>query len=146
MKSIIVTVVIVSIVGENAALGVGKYFGVRPFAPLLSVNKTMEGCAAQLLGCGLSAVALGVVRGGEFLPAGLQTESLSALFSYGLALGVFSVIGDLYQSFVKRIGGVKNMGGYLPAVGSVSDRVDGLTFAWCVTFTWLSYSQTQKGN
>ena len=51
-----------------------------------------------------------------------------------LVLSVFSQIGDLFESFIKRRFGVKDSSRLIPGHGGVMDRVDGLVFACFAAF------------
>jgi phosphatidate cytidylyltransferase len=121
----------------NAALDIGSYFvgrglGRTRLAPVLSPNKTVEG----LVGGALLAVGVGV---------GLAALSYFAVFEIGdalvlsLVIVVFSVLGDLTESLVKRSLGVKDMGSILPGHGGILDRIDGLIFVLPAVYYALSW-------
>lgn len=95
----------------------GKSFGKRKFSPA-SPNKTLEGVASGLLmGSFFGAWVGGVVVGGFW----------QALF-ISLLVSLFSIFGDLYESYLKRGADVKDSGNILPGHGGVLDRVDGYLF------------------
>jgi phosphatidate cytidylyltransferase len=102
------------------ACDIGAYFSGRTFggpklSPAISPNKTWAG----LIG--------GVILASLFAEAMHQVYSLPlrlALATPGLA--VLAVLGDLYESWLKRRAGVKDSGTLLPGHGGVLDRLDGL--------------------
>lgn len=104
---------------------VGRAIGGPKLAPRISPGKTWSGAAggtAAALVLGLLAVSL---AGGS---ANLHTGALIVVLS------VFSQVGDLFESFIKRRFGVKDSSKLIPGHGGVMDRVDGLVFACFAAF------------
>ncbi len=117
-----------------AAADIGAYFagrslGRRKLAPAISPGKTVEG----LLG-GLASAALVALVAWLVLPLPASPWAWLAL---GVVTAAFSVIGDLGESQLKRMAGVKDSGTLLPGHGGVLDRVDGLLAAAPVFFLLL---------
>lgn len=113
----------------------GKVFGGRKLAPRISPNKTIEG----LLG-GMS-LALVVAIGGALL-IGAGVEQLPAIAAVTLATVLFSVVGDLFESMLKRHVGAKDSGDLIPGHGGVLDRVDSVLAAlpvFAVGKAWLGF-------
>lgn len=109
---------------DIAAYFVGRSFGRHKLAPAVSPGKTWEGAAGAVLGVWVYGLALAGVSGG------LNDLDLKGLLvgAGGLALlTAVSVVGDLFESLVKRRAGVKDSGTLLPGHGGVLDRVDSLT-------------------
>ncbi len=101
------------------ACDIGAYFAGRTIggpklAPTISPNKTWAG----LIGGVLSASVLG----GVLQYAGLPLHLVLAT----PLLAVLAQVGDLYESQLKRMAGVKDSGNVLPGHGGVMDRLDGL--------------------
>ncbi len=119
---------------DTCAYFVGKRFGKHKLAPRISPHKTVEGLGGGVLGAGL--VALLVASLWLELPGGKTQFWLAA----ALGAALFSVVGDLYESRLKRRAEVKDSGGLLPGHGGVLDRVDGLLAAApvFVTLWWWS--------
>ncbi|WAC63410.1 phosphatidate cytidylyltransferase [Pseudoxanthomonas sp. SL93] len=100
----------------------GRWFGTRKLAPRISPNKTIEG----LLG-GLAAGMLVAVAGA--LIAGAGAAQLPAVLLVAVFTVLFSVVGDLFESLLKRHVGAKDSGDLIPGHGGVLDRLDGVLAA-----------------
>ncbi|MCY3769783.1 MAG: phosphatidate cytidylyltransferase [Gammaproteobacteria bacterium] len=108
---------------DTFAYLVGKGIGKRKLVPDLSPNKTVEGLAGGLLGAGMTAWGLSAYW--LQFPATTHRSWMVA----GLLAAVASVVGDLFQSRLKRVAGLKNSGNLLPGHGGVLDRIDGIIAA-----------------
>lgn len=98
----------------------GRRWGRRRLAPHVSPGKTWAGLYGGLVGTtGLAALAAGVLRPGAWLPL--------VLLAFGTC--VLAVVGDLLESLLKRLRGVKDSGTLLPGHGGVLDRVDSILAA-----------------
>jgi phosphatidate cytidylyltransferase len=95
----------------------GKRWGRNKLAPKISPGKTIEGVYGALVGSATIAVIGGWlldVRGGQLI-------GLSVLAMVSVA---FSIIGDLFESLIKRHANVKDSGALFPGHGGVFDRLD----------------------
>jgi len=102
------------------ATDIGAYFAGRAIgglklAPKLSPNKTWAG----LIG-GMSAAALA----GAALAGAASLPGLCLFL--GAPLAAVAQMGDLFESWLKRLSGVKDSGKLLPGHGGVLDRLDGV--------------------
>ena len=116
---------LVAVVGSDAgAYFVGRKYGRRKLAPLISPNKSVEGAlGGTLAGGGLAVVTKLVFT--WFIPGDLARElGWGAAFVFGVALAAFAVLGDLIESVLKRDAAIKDAGTLLPGVGGVLDRID----------------------
>lgn len=104
-----------AIVADSAAYFAGRRFGRHKLAPAISPGKTREGALG-----GAVAVLLYTVLISADSPYGADPILIGA----GLLLFVFSVLGDLFESWLKRRAGVKDSGNILPGHGGVLDRID----------------------
>lgn len=101
----------------------GKTFGRRKLAPLISPNKTWEGLLGGMLATWLVALAGARLQPGQFL----QDSNLLVMTVAALLLAGYSVVGDLFESLLKRRQNMKDSGHLLPGHGGVMDRLDSLT-------------------
>ena len=112
----------------------GKFFK-RKLAPRISPNKTIEG----LLGGVVLALAVAVTGA---LLIGASTAQLPAIMTVALATVLFSVVGDLFESLLKRHVEVKDSGDLIPGHGGVLDRVDSVLAAlpvFALGKLWLGF-------
>lgn len=111
----------------------GRQFGQRKLAPRISPGKTWAGVNGAFLGTLLYAWA-----GASLLGLSGSTR-LSVLVLCALTVA-FSIVGDLFESLIKRHAGCKDSGQLFPGHGGVFDRFDSL-FAALPVFTagliWL---------
>lgn len=107
---------------DSAAYFVGRKWGKRKLAPHVSPGKSTEG----VLGAFIFTILFVLIA---FLSFGIPRE----LWLWGLLLSLatvlFSIIGDLFESMLKREVGVKDSGRLLPGHGGLLDRIDSLTAA-----------------
>jgi phosphatidate cytidylyltransferase len=103
---------------DISAYFTGRKFGKHKLAPSVSPGKTWEGVAGAVIG--VLVYVLLVMAGSGMM----QYVSLFIFAVIGVAL---SVIGDLFESAIKRQAGVKDSGTLLPGHGGLLDRIDALT-------------------
>ncbi|MEO8419416.1 MAG: phosphatidate cytidylyltransferase [Methylophilaceae bacterium] len=103
-------------IADIAAYFVGKRFGKRKLAALISPGKTWEGVWGAWLAVSVYGLALCLV---------FELDYWLILGLWGVT--VVSIMGDLLESLIKRHAGVKDSGNLLPGHGGVLDRIDGLT-------------------
>jgi phosphatidate cytidylyltransferase len=116
---------------DTGAFYAGKLFGKHKLYPEVSPNKTWEGSVGGLI--------LGLFVATVFLK--IDTLKVHApdlnLLLLVFGLSVATQAGDLVESMIKRIYGVKDSGGILPGHGGILDRIDGLLFAIPVLYAYL---------
>lgn len=120
-RLLLLFVIAAVVAADSGAYFAGHLWGSRKLAPFISPGKTWEGFAG-----GQACAAL---VGAIFAAVLLADVSALAGAGLGLALGVFSVLGDLMESLIKRVHGVKDSGVIFPGHGGILDRVDGLLIA-----------------
>ncbi|HMM78112.1 MAG TPA: phosphatidate cytidylyltransferase [Gammaproteobacteria bacterium] len=107
---------------DSAAYFFGRRYGRRRLAPRVSPGKTWAGVGGALLAAPTVALVFG-------LAAGYRGAALAGFGMLCLVTVVASIIGDLFESLLKRRAGVKDSGTLLPGHGGVLDRIDSLTAA-----------------
>lgn len=109
-------------VADIAAYFAGRRFGKNKLAPSISPGKTWEGVAGALLG-----VSAYVALVWSYSPYFSYREALPVLLLASWWWVGLAVIGDLFESAIKRQAGVKDSGALLPGHGGLLDRIDALT-------------------
>lgn len=112
---------------DSGAYFLGQRFGRHPFSPLVSPKKTWEGYVGGMifgtLGGGILATIWSLGAG----PGTAITLWTGAFL--GFVLTVFTPLGDLGESMIKRQAGVKDSGTFLPGHGGAFDRIDSWLWA-----------------
>ncbi|WP_104628997.1 phosphatidate cytidylyltransferase [Helicobacter bizzozeronii] len=116
---VVIWLVVVVVVADVGAYFGGRLFGTTPLSAA-SPNKSLEGALIGFVFSSLigGIVGLESVGSKKFLPA-LGISALTALSS---------ILGDLYESYLKRRVGVKDSGHILPGHGGMLDRFDAMLF------------------
>jgi phosphatidate cytidylyltransferase len=118
-----VILILIAVVGpwvsDSGAYFAGHLFGRRLLFPSLSPNKTVEGSLGGLL---LTILTVGFISY-QFLDFSAAKAGI-----IGAGVSVFSQSGDLFESALKRILGLKDLGYVLPGHGGILDRIDSLLF------------------
>lgn len=109
-------------IADIAAYFCGRAFGRNKLAPTISPGKTREGAVGAL--CAVLLYGLGLALR-QWPDAG--AERLLGLALVLILLTVLSIIGDLFESLLKRQAGLKDSSNLLPGHGGVLDRIDSLT-------------------
>ena len=120
---------------DTGAYFAGRAFGKRKLAPRISPNKTVAG----LVGGALLGVVV-AMAGAWMLGTGVAQLPLVALVA--LLTVLFSVVGDLLESLLKRHVGVKDSGNLIPGHGGVMDRIDSVLAAlpvFALGKIWLGF-------
>jgi len=127
-KALLLALMAVVWIADTAAYFVGRAFGRRRLAPSISPGKTWEGVYGALAATAVYALALlGFAPVGEKRATSLAAVALWVVLL--LALAAVSIVGDLFESLLKRQRGVKDSGRILPGHGGVLDRIDALLAA-----------------
>lgn len=119
-------------IADSAAYFVGRRWGHAKLAPVLSPGKTLAGVYGALVSAGLGGILL------SFLFSAGIAQVLFFAFLCTVTVAI-SIVGDLYESLLKRRRGVKDSGQLLPGHGGMLDRIDSLTAAAPVFTLGISY-------
>jgi phosphatidate cytidylyltransferase len=122
-------------IADTAAFFAGRRFGRHKLAPQVSPGKTWEGVAGALAGVALYAVACAWLGqpAPDASPASSRLAMITGWVAVALVLAAMSIVGDLFESWMKRGAGVKDSGTLLPGHGGVLDRIDALLAAMPAT-------------
>ena len=118
-----IVLILIAVVGpwisDSGAYFAGRFFGRHLLFPSLSPKKTIEGGVGGLL------LTLLIVAPVAYV---LLDFGLAKALIIGAVVSIASQCGDLFESSLKRILDVKDLGNFLPGHGGVLDRVDSLLF------------------
>ena len=116
-------------VADTAAYFAGRRFGRRKLAPSISPGKTWEGVGGAMLAVAAYALALIPLAQASGWVRVVAPSAAAAWVVLALLLAGVSIVGDLFESQLKRQRGVKDSGRVLPGHGGVLDRIDALIAA-----------------
>ncbi len=119
---LLLAVLMVVWIADTAAYFSGRRFGRRKMAPQISPGKTWEG----FIGAFVAVLLYGLAASFVLQPSANVYERSTTLI-FVAALMALSVVGDLFESWIKRGAGAKDSGSLLPGHGGVLDRIDSLT-------------------
>ena len=119
------------VISDSAQYYTGRALGRRPLAPTISPKKTVEGAVGGLV-FGTLAFAVGA----RFV-FGAAPALLVALV--GVSIAALGIVGDLFESLLKRSAGLKDSGTLIPGHGGVLDRIDSWLFAAPVYYVFVRY-------
>ena len=116
-------------IADTAAYFVGRRFGRRKLAPSISPGKTWEGVYGALAAVAVYALLVLPFAAAAGYSRPVDAAAAAIWVALALLLTGLSIVGDLFESHLKRQRGVKDSGAVLPGHGGVLDRIDALTAA-----------------
>ena len=131
-REAVLVLIAILVISDSGQYYAGRLFGRRPLAPAISPNKTVEGAIGGLVAGTAAAVGLGLY----WLP-GVPPAALALL---GAALVALGIVGDLFESLLKRAAAVKDSSRLIPGHGGMLDRIDSWLFAAPVYYVFLRYA------
>ena len=117
-RELLVFVILVVFATDTGAYFIGKAFGKRKMAPNISPGKTWEGFAGGIATALIASWVLSNLLSLDY--------TFTRILVMGLSIAVIGVVGDLGESWIKRLSGVKDSGGIIPGHGGIMDRLDAL--------------------
>jgi phosphatidate cytidylyltransferase len=128
----------VIVVSDSAQYYCGRAFGRRPLSPAISPKKTVEGAIGGVV---FGTIAMAV--GGSFVFAAGATFTAATpiwiLALLGAAISLLGIVGDLFESLLKRSAGIKDSSNLIPGHGGVLDRIDSWLFAAPVYYVFVRF-------
>jgi phosphatidate cytidylyltransferase len=128
-------------IADTAAYFSGRALGKHKLAPMVSPGKSWEGVFGAWVAVAIYAALLVRFAGDAGLRFDVTPLAIAAWIVFVVALAAISVVGDLFESLLKRHAGVKDSGTLLPGHGGILDRTDALLAAmpiaavaaqWCL--------------
>lgn len=130
-RDAVLMLVAIVVVSDSLQYYSGRILGKHLLAPSISPKKTIEGAIGGVVG----GIVTAVLAGRWWLP--IETPASLALI--GALVVAAGIVGDLFESLLKRSAGVKDSSGLIPGHGGVLDRIDALLFAAPVYYVVLSF-------
>ncbi len=126
----LLSLILVVKVSDTCQYFVGRKFGKRKLAPVLSPGKTWEGA--------VGGIGIGALLTATILKFSLVSNPWPLLLAYCVLLSLAGLVGDLAESLLKRDAGVKDSSSWLPGLGGVLDVLDSLLVAAPVAYAcWV---------
>jgi phosphatidate cytidylyltransferase len=109
------------VISDSAQYYTGRAFGRRPLAPAISPKKTVEGAIGGVVfGTVFMVVALGYA---------FPLTPIVVRMLLGMMVVFLGILGDLFESRLKRLANMKDSSALIPGHGGMLDRIDALLFA-----------------
>jgi phosphatidate cytidylyltransferase len=130
-REAVLLIMAVIVISDSAQYYTGRAFGKRPLAPTISPKKTREGAIGGIV-FGTLAFTIG---------AWVVFPTAPVVFAVlvGASISALGIVGDLFESLLKRSAGVKDSGTIIPGHGGVLDRIDSWLFAAPVYYVFVRY-------
>ena len=128
-REAVILLIATVVVSDSSQYYAGRTFGRSKLAPLRSPNKTIEGA----IGGFVVAPVFLAVAGSYWLP--IAPPLWLAVLAVGIVFA--GIVGDLFESMLKRAADLKDSGTLIPGHGGVLDRIDALLFAAPVFYFFL---------
>jgi phosphatidate cytidylyltransferase len=133
-RNAVVLLISTIVVSDTAQYYVGRLTGRRSLASRLSPKKTIEGAAG-----GFVMVPIFLYYAGPQLIPVARPWAVALL---GVLLVAAGIVGDLFESMIKRAAGLKDSSALIPGHGGVLDRIDALLFATPVFYQYVRWVYT----
>ena len=130
-REAVLLIMAVIVISDSAQYYTGRAFGKQPLAPTISPKKTREGAIG-----GIVFGTLAFVLGSWLL---FPSAPVLLVTLVGASISALGIVGDLFESLLKRSAGVKDSGAIIPGHGGVLDRIDSWLFAAPLYYVFIRY-------
>jgi phosphatidate cytidylyltransferase len=130
-REAVLLMMVTIVVSDSAQYYCGRAFGRQPLAPSISPKKTREGAIGGLL-----FGTLTMTVGGRWV---FPDAPLLLLVLVSASVTLLGMVGDLFESMMKRSAGVKDSSHLIPGHGGVLDRIDSWLFAAPLYYAFVRY-------
>jgi phosphatidate cytidylyltransferase len=130
-REAVILLMLTIVISDSAQYYCGRAFGRRLLAPSISPKKTVAGAIGGLI-FGTATMAIG----GRWV---FPDAPLALLFSVSAAVTALGMVGDLFESMLKRSAGLKDSSHLIPGHGGILDRIDSWLFASPLYYAFVQY-------
>ena len=130
-REAVVLLMLTIVISDSAQYYCGRAFGRRRLAPAISPKKTVEGALGGMV-FGTAAMTIG----GRWVFA---DAPLALLVLVSASIAALGMVGDLFESMLKRSAGLKDSSNLIPGHGGVLDRIDSWLFAAPLYYAFTRY-------
>ena len=127
----LLSIMFIAWISDTGAYFIGKKYGRHKFAPKISPNKSVEGALGGIFFVLIYLICL------KTLGYNVFGYTWISIIKCSLILTIVGIVGDLFESCLKRGANVKDSGMILPGHGGIFDRVDSLFAIIAVAFAIL---------
>lgn len=127
----LISILAIAWVADTGAYFVGRKFGRHKLAPTISPGKSVEGAIGGMIFVVIYLLILKLLNLTIYLPDYLT------VFKFAILLTIVSIMGDLIESWFKRVAKVKDSGNILPGHGGIFDRIDSLVAVIAIAFALI---------
>ncbi len=121
-EKILISILILIWTNDTFAYLVGKNFGKNKLFPSVSPKKTIEGFTGGIV----FTIICGVLLAHFYIE--IKPNNLYIWIVIATIVSIFSTLGDLIESKLKRVAGIKDTGNIMPGHGGILDRLDSIIF------------------
>lgn len=109
----------------------------KKLCPVLSPKKTWAGAIGGVIGGVVGALVIYFIYGKNAVFIDGVIPTVVTFIAVGVISSVLTEIGDLFESYIKRKVGIKDMGRIMPGHGGIMDRIDGMSLAGAFIYFWF---------
>ena len=124
---------LVVVASDSAQYYGGRTMGRRPLAPRISPKKTVEGA--------ISGIVVAAAVTPVLARLSIADAPIGLMVLLGVLIAIIGIMGDLFESLLKRASGIKDSSSLIPGHGGILDRIDALLFVFPTYVLFLRYAR-----